>query len=373
MAHAVPDPNTRLTPLHALHLEHGAKMVPFAGYAMPLQYRRGILHEHRHTRAQTSLFDVSHMGQITIDGPPAALEALVPSDIAGLGVWRQRYSVLTNETGGILDDVMITRLPQRLFLVVNAAFKNSDYMHLRARLASDCGVTLHADRALIALQGPAAANVLSALSARVGALSFMTAGEFELAGVPCLVSRSGYTGEDGFEISSPADAADYLARNLLSDERVAPAGLGARDSLRLEAGLCLAGTDIDATTTPIEAGLAWVIAKKYRAPAAATATFPGAAVILRQLAGSSTKIRVGLRPCDRIPFRAGVVLSHAGRVVGKVTSGGFGASLNLPIAMGYVERATAAIGTRLTVAIRDREHAADVVTLPFVPHRYYRQ
>lgn len=360
-----------LTPLHELHLEFGAKLVPFAGYAMPLQFRHGILHEHLHTRAAASLFDVSHMGQITIKGPPAALEALVPSDIAALGLWRTRYSVLTNDTGGILDDLMITRRPEGLLVVVNAAFKDQDYAYLRTRLGLSCEVILHLDRALLALQGPLAASVLGALNPAVRTLSFMSAGEFDLAGIFCFVSRSGYTGEDGFEIALPAAAASDFARALLRNTTVAPAGLGARDSLRLEAGLCLAGTDIDATTTPIEAGLSWVVAKKYRAPVPAVAGFPGAARILGQLAGTA-RIRVGVRPHGRIPFRGGVVLrSQDGHAVGSITSGSFGPSINAPIAMGYVERASAGSGTLLSVSIRDREHTGEVVPLPFVPHRYH--
>ena len=360
------------TPLHALHLELGAKLVPFAGFTLPLQYRHGILHEHLHTRAQASLFDVSHMGQIRIEGPQGALEALVPSDIAGLAVWRQRYSVLTNDAGGILDDLMITRLPEGLLVIVNAAFKAQDYAHLRAGLAA-CVVTLVDDQALLALQGPAAANVLHALDPRVGALSFMAAGEFKLNGVSCFVSRSGYTGEDGFEIALPAAAATDLARALLRDSRVAPAGLGARDSLRLEAGLCLSGTDIEATTTPIEAGLSWVIAKKYRTPSASEAHFPGAAVILDQLLAGTARIRVGVRPRGRVPWRGGArVHREDGREVGRITSGGFGPSLDAPLAMGYVECDSAVHGTLVKASIRDREHVAEVVPLPFLPHRYHR-
>ncbi|MBI2799455.1 MAG: glycine cleavage system aminomethyltransferase GcvT [Gammaproteobacteria bacterium] len=364
----------RLTPLHELHLELRAKLVPFAGYLMPLQYEHGILHEHLHTRAKAGLFDVSHMGQITIEGPPAALETLVPSDIAGLGPWRQRYSVLTNENGGILDDLMVTRLPERLLVIVNAAFKTEDFVYLRRRLAASCELTPHDDRALLALQGPAAASVLSVLAPSVTALNFMSAGYFILNGIECFVSRSGYTGEDGFEIALPAAAAIDLARTLLADPRVAPAGLGARDSLRLEAGLCLAGADIDETTTPIEAGLSWVVAKQYREPSVAEASFPGAAVVLAQLKVGSTRIRVGVRPQGRIPLRAGVELRTAdGSVVGSITSGSFGPSINAPIAMGYVQRIAAAAGTQLTVSIRGREHAAEVAPLPFVPHRYHRK
>ncbi|MGH8595649.1 MAG: glycine cleavage system aminomethyltransferase GcvT, partial [Gammaproteobacteria bacterium] len=335
------------TPLHALHVELGAKVVPFAGYAMPLHYPGGILHEHLHTRAYASLFDVSHMGQISINGQAAALESVVTGDLAGLGVWRQRYSVLTNDSGGIRDDLMITRLPDRWFMVLNAAFKNQDIAHLRAELSPACGIAVHDDRALLALQGPRAAEALGALTKAVLPLGFMSAREFDLNGISCLISRSGYTGEDGFEISLPADRATELTRTLLRNPLVEPAGLGARDSLRLEAGLCLAGTDLDATITPIEAGLSWVVAKKYR-DSLAPAHFPGATVILNQLKVGVTRTRIGLRPRGRIPFRGGLKLrAEDGREIGTITSGGFGASVNAPVAMGYVETASAAPGTVL--------------------------
>lgn len=362
----------RATALAALHRELGARLVPFAGYAMPLQYDGGIRQEHLHTRRAAGLFDVSHMGQITIEGELDALETLVPGDIAGLALWRQRYSLLTHADGGIRDDLMITRLPERLFVVANAAFKHDDFAHLAAGLGTGCRVTLAEDRALLALQGPAAAAVLGALAPELATMPFMSARECRLAGSVCLVNRCGYTGEDGFEIALAAADAEGLARCLLADERVAPVGLGARDSLRLEAGLCLSGTDIDATTTPVAADLAWTIARKYRDGSAA-ARFPGAATILDQLAAGTPRVRIGLAPLGRVPLRAETELvDTAGRVVGTVTSGSFGASVGHPVAMGYVDRACARAGTRLEVAIRDRRHDVEVRTLPFVPHRYYR-
>ncbi len=361
------------TPLESLHLELGAKLVPFAGYAMPLQYRVGIVQEHLHTRAAASLFDVSHMGQIVVEGPAAALERVVPGDIASLGLWRQRYSVLTSETGGILDDLMITHTPEHFFLIVNAANKRQDADHLRARLARDCAIRVVEDHALLALQGPAAASVLGDLEPRMHTLAFMSALRLPVAGVPCLISRSGYTGEDGFEISLPAARALEFARLLLRDPRVAPAGLGARDSLRLEAGLCLAGTDIDATRSPVEAGLSWVLAKKYLAPASAPPHFPGAPIILDQVSHGTPMVRVGIKPQSRIPFRHGLALcGQDGQVAGHVTSGTFGPSVNASIAMGYVARAYAAPGSRLVATIRDRQHTAEIVPMPFTPHRYHR-
>jgi aminomethyltransferase len=367
------EPTPRHTPLYPLHLELGAKMTPFAGYAMPLHYGSGIIQEHVHTRTQASLFDVSHMGLIAMEGPATALEALVPSDIGGLGLWQQRYSVLTNEHGGIRDDLMITRLSERLSLVVNAAFKTEDFAYLQANLPSDCALRLNDDRALLALQGPAAAAVLATFDPRIAELNFMTAGEFMLAGIDCLVNRAGYTGEDGFEIALPASGALVIARALLADPRVAPAGLGARDSLRLEAGFCLAGADLDATTTPIEAGLSWTIAKKYR-DRTVTPRFPGATVILDQLVNGGARVRVGVRSRGRIPLRGGVILHGAdGTVVGKISSGGFGPTVNAPVAMGYVAPPSALAGTPLRVTIRDKEHVADVVSLPFVPHRYHQR
>lgn len=361
------------TPLHALHAELGARLVAFAGYAMPVQYAQGIKHEHLATRAKAGLFDVSHMGQMSLHGPAAALEALVPGDIEGLAVHQQRYTVLTNAAGGILDDLMVTRLHDRLYLIVNAAFKAQDLAHLERALDGVCTAVLHEDRALLAVQGPAAAGVLATLCDAAAELRFMQACEARIDGIACLINRSGYTGEDGFEIAVDAADAERLARKLLAHDDVTAVGLGARDTLRLEAGLCLSGSDIDATTSPIEAGLAWVVARKYLGEEATPARFPGAAVILRQRREGTRRLRVGLRPADRVPLRRGVSL-HAedGAEVGRITSGSFGPTVDGPIAMGYVERAYAAPGTPLTVTIRERVHPVAVAALPFVPHRYHK-
>jgi aminomethyltransferase len=357
------------TPLDALHRALGARMVPFAGYAMPLQYQAGIIAEHRQCREHAALFDVSHMGQAVLHGATAAaaLEALVPGDIAGLPVGRQRYTVLLNEAGGILDDLMIARLaPERLFLVVNASRKDADFAHLAAH-AGAARLELLEDRALLALQGPQAAAVLARLAPDAAPLRFMAVAELAVAGVPAVVSRSGYTGEDGFEISLPAGAVESVARRLLNAPEAAPAGLGARDSLRLEAGLCLYGNDIDELTSPIEAGLAWVIGKRRRE----RWDFPGAAPIRDQWENGPHRRRVGLRPEGRAPARAGTqIVAPDGTAAGTVTSGGFSPTLNAPIAMGYVRHDLAAPGTRLFLLLRGKPVPAQVCTLPFVPHRY---
>jgi glycine cleavage system T protein (aminomethyltransferase) len=359
------------TPLYALHRELGAKMVPFAGYEMPVQYPSGILAEHLHTRSQAGLFDVSHMGQIRLGGVDRvrALEALVPGDLQALAPMRMRYTLFLNEAGGILDDLMATRLAEGLFLVVNAARKEADVAHLRDRLGSRTTVELLTDRALLALQGPAAAAVLSRFSEGIAHLGFMTATEVSFDGRECLVTRSGYTGEDGFEISLSAGDAEPFARRLLAEPEVSPVGLGARDSLRLEAGLCLYGHDIDESTTPIEAGLAWTIGKRRRVEWG----FPGAASVLRQLAEGAPRKRVGIRPEMRAPAREGTeIVGAAGNRIGRVTSGGFGPSVGGPIAMGYVDRANSVEGTALKLLLRDVPRPARVVSLPFIPSRYYR-
>jgi aminomethyltransferase len=346
-------------------------MVPFAGYEMPLNYPDGILAEHRHTRAAAGLFDVSHMGQLRLSGadPAAALETLVPGDIRGLLAWRMRYTLLLNEAGGILDDLMATRLDDGFFVVVNAARREADFTLLQARLGPAATVEALADRALLAVQGPAAAAVLSRFARGLERLPFMAAAEAAVADQPCLVTRSGYTGEDGFEISLPATAAAALAERLLAEPEVRPAGLGARDSLRLEAGLCLWGHDIDETTSPVEADLGWAIGRRRRAEGG----FPGAAVILRQLAEGPARKRVGIRPEGPVPAReAAPIVDAEGRDIGRVTSGGFGPSIGGPIAMGYVETAHAAPGTALTLVVRGAARPAHVVALPFVPHRYLR-
>ncbi len=363
------------TPLHDLHRELGARMVPFAGYAMPVQYPSGILAEHRHTRTEAGLFDVSHMGQVRLTGAeaPAALERLVPMNIQGLAVDRQRYALFTNDAGGILDDLMVTRFDDHLFMVVNAACKQQDVAHLHQHLDEHCRVEELTDRALLALQGPKAGLVLARLAPASAALVFMTAARITIAGAECIVTRSGYTGEDGFEISVPAKRAEALARLLLSHEEVAPVGLGARDSLRLEAGLCLYGHDIDTTTTPVEAGLIWAIQKSRRRGGARAGGFPGAGVILDQFDQGTARRRVGLQPAGRAPVRDGTELTAAdGRVVGQVTSGGFGPTVGAPVAMGYVETALAEPGTELTARVRGKSVAVSVAQLPFVEQRYYR-
>jgi glycine cleavage system T protein (aminomethyltransferase) len=359
------------TPLYPLHCELGAKMVPFAGYDMPVQYSSGILAEHLHTRSQAGLFDVSHMGQIRLAeaGAIAALEALVPGDLQALAPMRMRYTLLLNEVGGILDDLMVTRLADGLFVVVNAARKEADLAHLRDRLGTSASIEPLADRALLALQGPAAAAVLSRFVEGIAGLRFMSAAEVAIDGRNCLVTRSGYTGEDGFELSLAASEAEALARRLIGEPEVLPIGLGARDSLRLEAGLCLYGHDIDETTTPIEADLAWTIGKRRRADGG----FPGAATVLRQLAEGTRRKRVGIRPDGRAPAREGTeIVDEARNKLGHVTSGGFGPSVGAPVAMGYVDSTDAVEGTSLLLLVREAPRPARVVRLPFVPPRYYR-
>jgi aminomethyltransferase len=360
------------TPLHALHREFGAKMVPFAGYDMPVQYPDGILKEHLHCRASAGLFDVSHMGQARIDGAGAvaALEALVPGDLAALAPGRMRYTMFTDDNAGILDDLMVTARRDGGFVVVlNAACKAVDMAHLEAGLTGGARATLMDDRALLALQGPKAAEVMAHLAPGAEAMKFMSAADMTVAGIDCFVSRSGYTGEDGYEISVAASGAEALARKLLAEPEVAPIGLGARDTLRLEAGLCLYGHDIDTTTTPVEAGLAWTISKRRRAEGG----FPGAARISKELAEGPARKRVGIRPEGRAPARDGTAVSDsAGHAVGTVTSGGFSPSLAAPIAMGYVVAAAAAPGTALSLDVRGRSLAARVADLPFVPHRYHK-
>jgi aminomethyltransferase len=357
------------TPLYDLHQALGAKLTAFAGYDMPVQYPAGIIAEHLHTRAKASLFDVSHMGQVLLTGSEIAarFERLVPSDIAGLRPGRARYTVLTNEGGGIIDDLIVTRDGDTLRLVVNAGCKVGDLAHLRARLGDDALTPLD-DRALLALQGPLAATVLARFNADIAALPFMGAAALALDGVPCFVTRSGYTGEDGFEISVPKAKAESLARRLLGESEVAPAGLGARDTLRLEAGLCLYGADIDAETSPVEADLAWVIPMRRRQGGG----FPGAEIIARQLAEGTARRRVGIKPEGRQIARGHTpIVDDRGDTIGLVTSGGFSPSLEGAIAMGYVPSALAAAGTTLTLAIRGTVRRAEVAPLPFVPHRYH--
>lgn len=367
---ATPTPAPLETPLAALHRALGGKLVDFAGYLLPVQYPAGIMAEHRQCRQSAALFDVSHMGQVELigDGADAALERLVPGAIRDLAEGRQRYTYFTNQAGGILDDLMVARLPGRLALVVNAACKADDLAHLRANLAG-IEVRESNERALIALQGPLAVEALARHAPGVTDLRFMSVAELEVAGAPALVSRSGYTGEDGFEISLPADKAEAVARLLLAEPEAAAAGLGARDSLRLEAGLCLYGHDLRPDITPVEADLAWAIGKRRRAEGG----FPGAEVILKQLAEGASRRRVGLKPEGRAPVREGAELTdEEGRKVGFVTSGGFGPSLGVPIAMGYVTEVLATPGTRLFATVRGKRLPVVVSALPFVPQRYVK-
>ncbi|HEY7552161.1 MAG TPA: glycine cleavage system aminomethyltransferase GcvT [Hyphomicrobiaceae bacterium] len=365
------------TPLHELHVSLGARMVAFAGYEMPVQYPPGILKEHLHTRARAGLFDVSHMGQAFLVGPDhaataVALEALVPADILNLAPGQQRYTQLLNEDGGIIDDLMVTRSAEAqddgtLMLVVNASRKAVDFAHISERLPEGVKLQPVPERALLALQGPSATDVLAKLSDVAAGLRFMTAAAGRVGGIDCHVSRSGYTGEDGFEISLAATDAEPLARLLLAQDGVLPIGLGARDSLRLEAGLCLYGHDIDETTSPVEAGLAWSIQKRRRAEGC----FPGHARVRRELDQGPTRCRVGIRPDGRAPAREGAeVLAPSGDRIGIVTSGGFGPSVSAPIAMAYVEARHAEPGTRVDLMVRGKALGAGVVPLPFVPHRY---
>ncbi|SKA62222.1 glycine cleavage system aminomethyltransferase GcvT [Enterovibrio nigricans] len=364
------------TPLHALHVEMGAKMVPFAGYDMPVQYALGVRKEHIHCREQAGLFDVSHMGQLKLHGTNAAkaLEALVPVDIADLPVGKQRYALFTNEQGGLMDDLMVTNFGDHLFVVVNAACKEQDIAHLRANLPSDVELEEIEDRALLALQGPKAAAVLSTLNPNVADMVFMDAANIELAGIQCLVSRSGYTGEDGYEISVPADKAEEFARRLLLKDEVEWIGLGARDSLRLECGLCLYGHDIDTTTTPVEASLLWAISKPRRADGERAGGFPGADIILDQIATKDvSRKRIGLVGNSKAPVREGAKLFDADdNEVGIVTSGTFGPTKGQPVAMGYLKTELAVLGTEVFAEVRGKKLPMTVEKMPFVPQRYYR-
>jgi aminomethyltransferase len=367
------------TPLHERHVIAGARMVPFAGYDMPVQYRDGIMAEHLWTRSSAGLFDVSHMGQAFLVGPDhettaRALETLIPADIVNLAPGRQRYSQLLDEEGGILDDLMVTRSPDLeedgvLFLVVNAGGKNADYAHIAARLPDGVKLVTAGHRALVALQGPAAEGVVCAYEPSLADMAFMSVRSARLNGIGVNISRSGYTGEDGYEISVHESRAGELWDLLAADPRVKPIGLGARDSLRLEGGLCLYGHDIDTTTSPIESGLAWSIQKRRREEGG----FPGASRIQRELAEGPSRKRVGILPEGRQPAREGAeIAAEDGRIIGKVTSGGFGPSLNGPLAMGYVESAFAAPGTRLNLMVRGKPLPAAVTPLPFIPNRFKR-
>jgi aminomethyltransferase len=359
------------TPLHALHVALGAKMVPFAGYDMPVQYPTGIIAEHQHCRAAASLFDVSHMGQVRLDGADAvaAIETLVPGDVAALAPGRTRYSMFTLEDGGIIDDLMITNAGDHLFMVVNAGGKAEDIAHMREKIGGRVKITPLEDRALLALQGPQAATVMQRLSPAAAAMKFMSFATVDVGGVACFVTRSGYTGEDGWEISVPAAKAEKFARMLLEQPEVKPAGLGARDSLRLEAGLCLYGHDIDRTTTPAVADLGWTISKRRRAQGG----FPGAKRILDELANGPKRLRVGILPEGRAPAREHTkVMDMNGNAIGEITRGGFGPTVGGPVAMGYVAREHAKPGTAVQLLIRDVPRPAKVVALPFTLHRYFK-
>ena len=374
-------PELLKTPLHALHLELGARMVPFAGYAMPVQYPAGLMAEHHHTRQAAGLFDVSHMGQLRLvgAGAAAALETLIPVDVIDLPAGKQRYGLLLNEDGGIIDDLMFFNRDYLhggdIFVIVNGACKVGDIAHIQANIGTRCEVVPMPEMALLALQGPQAVTALSRLAPGVEKLVFMTGGRFSVAGCDCFLTRSGYTGEDGFEISVPAAQADTLARALLAQPEVKPVGLGARNSLRLEAGLCLYGNDIDTTTTPVEASLNWAIQKVRRTGGARAGGFPGADKVLAQLADPAAlgRKRVGLVALERIPVRDHTALqSLDGTPMGEVTSGLLGPSIDKPVAMGYVKPEFSAIGTRVNAIVRGKPVPMEVSPMPFVPNRYFR-
>lgn len=380
MAETVADEDLKQTPLHDLHVELGARMVPFAGYSMPVQFKAGIMAEHQQTRSRAGLFDVSHMGQAFLIGPDhettaRALEALTPSNFVELGLGRQRYTVLLNDNGGIIDDLMVTRSISadddgRLMLVVNAARKDVDYAHFRARLPQNVRLEVVEDRALIAVQGPEAVAAVAAHAPKAAELAFMSASSMEFDGIDCHIARAGYTGEDGVEMSVPAGAAEAIARALLADDRVEPIGLGARDSLRLEAGLCLYGHDIDETTSPVEGNITFCMQKRRREEGG----FPGSARIQAELRDGADRVRVGLRLDGKAPAREGAEIALPGAdVIGTVTSGGFAPTVGAPIAMGFVPRAQAETGTQLELIVRGRRLPATVADMPFVPNRYYRK
>jgi aminomethyltransferase len=370
------------TPLYRFHVERGARLVAFAGYEMPVHYPAGILTEHLHTRAAAGLFDISHMGQIAmrpmsgrLDDAARVLETLVPIDVIGIGEGRQRYALFTNPAGGILDDLIIAHRGDHLLLVVNAACKTADLAHLRQHLGQTCKIDPVPDRALIGLQGPLAETALARLAPAITTMRFMDVRRLPILGADCVVSRSGYTGEDGFEISIAADHAEALARALCKDNSVMPIGLGARDSLRLEAGLCLYGSDLDPTTTPVRASLEWAIGRARRIGGSRAGGFPGAEIILRQISEGAPRRRVGLKVEDRVPVRAGAKLYTDGvsaSTIGTVTSGGFGPTVQAPIAMGYVDRNFATTGERIFGEVRGKRIALRVCDLAFVPHRYKR-
>ena len=370
----------KTTPLHALHLSLGAKMVPFAGYDMPVQYPLGVMKEHLHTRAKAGLFDVSHMGQVIVQGASykdaaLGLEALIPVDILDLGENRQRYGYFTNDAGGIEDDLMLANRGDHVFVVVNAACKAADIARMKAHLEPTLKVTEITDRALLALQGPMAESVLAAMDLRAADMTFMDVAKLSLNGAEAWVSRSGYTGEDGYEISIPTDAAESIAQALLDHPDVEPIGLGARDSLRLEAGLCLYGHDIDANTTPVEGALTWAIQKVRRTDGARAGGYPGAEQIAAQMADGVQRKRVGLSPEGRAPMREGVVLyadEAATDPIGVITSGGFGPTVGAAVAMGYVTTEHASLGTTIYGELRGKRLPLKVAKTPFTPAKFKR-
>jgi len=370
----------RQTPLTALNAELGGKMVGFAGYEMPVQFPLGVMKEHLHTRARAGLFDVSHMGQVIVrhadgySGAAAAMETLVPVNLLGLGDKRQRYGFFTNDAGGIMDDLMIAHRGDEMFVVVNAACKADDIAHMRAGLEG-CEIEEITDRALLALQGPAAEAVLEPIAPGCDIMKFMDVGLFSSDYGVLWISRSGYTGEDGYEISVHATHAEALARALLAHDDVEPIGLGARDSLRLEAGLCLYGNDIDIATSPVEAALTWAIQKVRRTGGERAGGFPGAARILHELDNGATRKRVGLRPDGRAPMREGTELfaeAEGGEAIGHITSGAFGPTIQGPMSMGYVSIDMAASGTRIFGEVRGKRHPVQVADMPFTPATFKR-
>ncbi len=368
MAEPAADAPLASTPLHALHIELGARMVPFAGYSMPVQYQ-GVIAEHQHTREKAGLFDVSHMGQARVRGDEAALEALISADLSALKPGAQKYALLLNDRGGIMDDLMVSRPDgDGVFMVVNAAVKENDFAHMRANFGAGAELAELPDRALLALQGPMAAAVMADTGFDIGAMAFMNAIALTRNGVDFLISRSGYTGEDGFEISLPADQAEAFARELLADGRVAPIGLGARDSLRLEAGLCLYGHDMDEETSPVEAALTWAVAKTRRE----RRDLPGAARILAEIETGPSRKRFGFVMADKAPAREGAEIAVAGEVKGRVTSGGFGPTLGKPVGMGYLPPEYAKPGQSIEIIVRGKPRPAEIVSMPFAPHRFFR-
>ena len=370
----------RKTPLNALHREFGAKLTEFAGYEMPVQYRLGILGEHQHTRKKAGLFDVSHMGQVILSGQSyeetaLALEKVLPMDVLGLEIGRQRYGFLTNDDGGILDDLMFSNRGDHIFVVLNAACKDSDIKYLRSLLEPNISIKEIESRALIALQGPASEAVIGKYHPQIKNMKFMDVETLTIDGAECWISRSGYTGEDGFEISIPAEAAEPITRSILSNQNVEFIGLGARDSLRLEAGLCLYGHDIDQETTPVEASLTWAIQKARRSNGSRASGFIGSEIILKQLAGGTNKKRVGLLPQTRAPMREGVEIfatETSKEAIGKITSGGYGPTVGYPIAMGYINSEYANSEDDLFGELLGKRVPVKVSNLPFVPLNFKR-